>query len=26
LYCISGSSSDLYGQGTLYNKVQVYQP
>ncbi len=26
LYCISGSSSDLYGQGTLYNNVQVYQP
>jgi uncharacterized repeat protein (TIGR03803 family) len=26
LYCISGSSSDLYGQGTLYKNVQAYQP
>jgi len=26
LYCISGSSSDLNGQGTLYPNVQIYQP
>lgn len=26
LYCISGSSSSLLGQGTLYNNVQIYQP
>lgn len=26
LYCISGSSSDLIGQGTLLPNVQIYQP
>jgi uncharacterized repeat protein (TIGR03803 family) len=26
LYCISGSSSDLVGKGTLYPNVQIYQP
>jgi len=26
LYCISGSSSDLIGKGTLYPNVQIYQP
>jgi len=26
LYCISGSSSDLIGQGTLLTNVQIYQP
>jgi hypothetical protein len=26
LYCISGSSSDLIGQGTLFPNVQIYQP
>ncbi len=26
LYCISGSSSDLIGQGTLHPNVQIYQP
>ncbi len=26
LYCISGGSSSVIGQGTLYNNVQIYQP
>jgi hypothetical protein len=26
LFCISGSSSDLLGQGTLFSNVQIYHP